>query len=452
MTSPSVKLISECLVKPLPDLSPDAKQPIYFTPFELVFLNANYSQKGLLFAKPSPSANLHFSITDFLDKLQHTLSATLTHFYPLAARLATRKQTNPPSYVIYIDPKNSPGVKFIYAKADANISDVLNPVEVPLLVHSFFDLNDAINHDGHTLPLLSIQVTELTDGIFIGGSVNHLVADGTSFWHFMATWSEIFRSDDENGCFISRPPVFKRWDLEGSDPIVSLPYTHQDQFIERSQLPQVNERFFHFSPGSVSRLKEKANFESNMNNISSLQAVAALIWRCVTRVRRQGRNSETVCRLVVNNRRKMNPALPDDYFGNLIGTVMEKVTVEDLLTHDLGWAALKLHEMVKNYDDESVKKWVESWVENPVVYKMSGQMFSNVVHIGSSPRFDMYGCEFGLGKAVAARSGFVNKGDGKMTLYPGREGGGSMDVEVCLLPECMMDLECDEEFISALKS
>ncbi|XP_071694514.1 uncharacterized acetyltransferase At3g50280-like [Rutidosis leptorrhynchoides] len=131
---------------------------------------------------------------------------------------------------------------------------------------------------------------------------------------------------------------------------------------------------------------------------------------------------------------------------------MEKVTVEDLLTYDLGWAALKLHEMVKNYDDESVKKWIGSWVENPVVHKMSGQMFSNAVHFGSSPRFDMYGCEFGLGKAVAARSGFVNKGDGKMTLYPGREGGGSMDVEVCLLPECMMDLECDEEFIGALKS
>ncbi|XP_071693959.1 uncharacterized acetyltransferase At3g50280-like [Rutidosis leptorrhynchoides] len=454
MTSPSVNLISECLVKPLHDLSPDANKPIiYFTPFELAYLNVNYSQKGLLFAKPSPSENPRFSITDFLDKLQHTLSSTLTHFYPLAARLATRKQQSPPSSVIYIDPKNSPGVKFVYAKADANLSDVLNAVEVPLLFHSFFDLNDAINHDGHTLPLLSIQVTELTNGIFIGGSVNHLVADGTSFWHFMATWSEIFKSKDQDGCFISRPPVIKQRVHEGSDPIASIPYTREDQFIDRfKHRTQVKERFFHFSSGSVSRLKEKANIESNMNDISSLQAVSALIWRCVTRARRQGRNSETVCRLLVNNRRKMDPPLPDDYFGNVIGTVMEKVTVEDLLTHDLGWAALKLHEMVKNYDNESVKKWVGSWLENPVVYKMSGQMFSNVVHFGSSPRFDMYGCEFGLGKAVAARSGFVNKGDGKMTLYPGREGGGSMDVEVCLLPECMMDLECDEEFMSALKS
>ncbi|MFS7938788.1 putative transferase [Helianthus anomalus] len=99
----------------------------------------------------------------------------------------------------------------------------------------------------------------------------------------------------------------------------------------------------------------------------------------------------------------------------------------------------------------AVKKFVDSWYRNPVLYQPNALFHLNTTHIGSSPRFDMYGCEFGLGKAVAARSGFVNKADGKMTMYPGREGGGSMDVEVCLLPEYMMALECDEEFIIALK-
>ncbi|KAJ0789670.1 putative transferase [Helianthus annuus] len=131
--------------------------------------------------------------------------------------------------------------------------------------------------------------------------------------------------------------------------------------------------------------------------------------------------------------------------------VKETTTVEDLMSHGLGWAALKMHQVVKNHDDAAVKKWVESRYKNPVVYKLNGLLHPNIVHIGSSPRFDMYGCEFGLGKAVAARSGFANKADGKMTMYPGRERGGSMDVEVCLLPEYMMALECDEEFISALK-
>ncbi|KAF5804519.1 putative shikimate O-hydroxycinnamoyltransferase [Helianthus annuus] len=322
----------------------------------------------------------------------------------------------------------------------------LTSTDVPLVVHSFFDLNDAINHDGHTLPLLSIQVTELTDGIFIGGSVNHLVADGTSFSHFMAVWSEIFRSKDENAYLISRPPIFK-----GSDTIINLPFTHHDQFIARSEKPQVKERFFIFTSAAVSKLKAKANEECNMQNISSLQAVSALLWRCVTRVRHQPGNSETICRLVISNRRRMNPPLSDDYFGSPVGSVSGTATVEDLMAHGLGWAALRIHEAVTNHDDIAVKKFVDSWCRNPVVYKPNALFHPNTTHIGSSPRFDMYGCEFGLGKAVAARSGFVNKADGKMTRYPGREGGGSMDVEVCLLPEYMMALECDEEFIIALK-
>ncbi|KAI3673046.1 hypothetical protein L6452_39155 [Arctium lappa] len=451
-SSPSITRISECFVKPPHDhLSPEEKQPIHFTPFEMLALNLNYSQKGLLFAKPPK--NQDFSITTFLDDLRRSLSATLTHFYPFAARLATRKQQNPPSYVIYIDPENSPGVKFVYATVNATVSDILTPADVPLVVHSFFDLNKAINHDGHTLPLLSIQVTELVDGIFIGGSVNHLIADGTSFWHFMAAWSEIFRSKkDPNRASISHPPVHRRCDGSDSDPIINLPYTHHDQFIERFELPLVDkERFFHFSSTSVSKLKSKANSECNTDKISSLQAVIALIWRCVTRVRRLPPENQTSCRLMVSNRRKMNPPLSDYYLGSPVQVVIATATVEDLMAHGLGWAALRLHETVSNHDHSKVKEMVEGWNRRPVIYKMSQMVEGwNGIHVGSSPRFDMYGCEFGLGKAVAARSGGMNKGEGKITMYPGREGGGSMDVELCLGSELMMDIECDEELISAL--
>nr|XP_043608124.1 uncharacterized acetyltransferase At3g50280-like [Erigeron canadensis] len=459
-TSPAVKHISECLVKPLHELSPEAKQPLHFTAFDLCCLNLKYNQKGLLFSKPPENNN--FSITAFLDDLKHSLSATLTHFYPLAARLATRIQDNPPSYVIYIDPENSPGVKFIYAKADnaTTISDVLNPTYVPSIVHSFFDLSNAINHDGHTLPLLSIKVTELADGIFIGGSMNHLIADGTSFWHFMSSWSEIFKSKNRETCVVSRPPVFKRQPLLQGN----LPYAHQDEFIQRYEnIPQVvlKERFFHFSSASVARLKKKANAElSNNNNtqkkiISSLQAVSALLWRCITRVRRQPGDSETVCKFAVNNRGKINPPLSDDYFGSPVTLVSVITSVKDLMSaNGLGCAALTLHEAVKCHDDSAVKKWVESWFKKPVIYVPSSATSSpssNIILIGSSPRFDMYGCEFGLRKAIAARSGSVHKGNGSIIMYPGREGGGSIEVEVCLMPETMKDLECDEEFSSALR-
>ncbi|KAL8196670.1 hypothetical protein R6Q57_024625 [Mikania cordata] len=446
--APTVTCVSEWFIKPSHDDLPrdEYQQPIHLTPFELLFLNANYSQKGLLYTKPE---NQGFSITTFIDDLRRSLSATLTNFHPLAGRLATRKQSNPPSYVIYLDPDNSPGIKFVYATAtDLTVSDILTPNDVTLF-HPFFDLNHAINHDGHTLPLLSVQVTELVDGIFIGGSVNHVVADGTSFWRFMAAWSQTHLRSNTNASF-------KRTPIEGCDPIINLPYTHHHQFIERIQSPpQVKERFFHLSSSSISKLKAKANEECGMLKISSLQAVSALLWRCITRARRPPPDAETVCKLATSNRHRLNPPLPDDYFGNPVNLVRGTATVTDLImTTDqgIGWAALRLHEAVRKHDDTAVKEWIHSWTKSPSIMKMSGVFEqANTITIGSSPRFEMYACEFGLGKAVATRSGCSNKADGKITLFPGRDGDGSMGVELCLLPQYMMELECDQEFITAQK-
>lgn len=123
-------------------------------------------------------------------------------------------------------------------------------------------------------------------------------------------------------------------------------------------------------------------------------------------------------------------------------------TAGELLNKGVGLGALRLNEAVVNHDDKTIREFVGSWLKSPFVYTISKFITANIVHIGSSPRFDMYGPEFGLGKAVAVRSGYANKLDGKMTLYAGREGGGSMDLEVCLLPKTMEAFESDEEFMS----
>ncbi|RVX00021.1 BAHD acyltransferase DCR [Vitis vinifera] len=70
--------------------------------------------------------------------------------------------------------------------------------------------------------------------------------------------------------------------------------------------------------------------------------------------------------------------------------------------------------------------------------------------MGSSPRFNKYGIEFGLGKGLAVRSGYAHKFDGKVSCYPGREGGGSIDLEVCLPPNSMSALESNQEFMEAV--
>ncbi|XP_066384782.1 GDSL esterase/lipase At5g45910-like [Miscanthus floridulus] len=50
---------------------------------------------------------------------------------------------------------------------------------VRALVQSLFPLDGAVNHDGHHLPLFVVQVTELTDGVFLGFAYNHALSDGS---------------------------------------------------------------------------------------------------------------------------------------------------------------------------------------------------------------------------------------------------------------------------------
>jgi len=341
--SKPVRRISECLVKPHPS-NQVSNQICHLTPWDIVMLSTHYIQKGLLFKKPATVVDQQCFMENLLKKLKHSLSLTLSHFYPLSGRLVTHKTQDPPSYTVSVDCNNSDGARFISATLDMTISDILSPVDIPSIFHSFFDHRKAVNHDGHTMPLLSIQVTELIDGVFIGCSMNHVIGDGTSYWSFFNTWSQIFQAQSQaEGCEydvpISRQPIHNRWFPNNCRPPISLPFKHHDEFIERSESPLLRVRTFHFSAASIAKLKAKANSESNTTKISSFQSLSALVWRSITRARSPPSDQKTSCRLAANNRLRMEPPLPEEYFGNCIHPVSAETTTGELLENGLGWAA-----------------------------------------------------------------------------------------------------------------
>ncbi|KAI3943600.1 hypothetical protein MKX01_039228 [Papaver californicum] len=415
---PEVHILSKGSIEPSCIIE-ETQEEFYLTPWDLSFLSAQPIQKGLLFAK-TPSF----------------------HFYPLCGRLSTRKQDDPPSYTVFLDCNNSQGAEFIYAIVEnVTVADILNPLNVPPIVRSFFASKESINHDGHTEPLLAIQVTELVDGYFIGCSFNHVLGDGTSFWHFFHTWAEICRTKGNIESISFLPPITKRWFSEEEQQ-------HQD--YTGFNLPFSHEGFFDFSAQSIAQLKTKANSDACTNKISSLQALSALVWRSVTRVLGVHEEQETACRLLVNDRLRLSPHLSINYFGCSAGSVAGITKSGELLGDDLGWAAWLLHEAVASRTDDRVRQWLNNWPKSSSflpVRRVHGQA---MVSIGSSPRFDMYGCEFGWEKAIAVRSGSSVNYSGNVWLYPGCEGGGSVDLELCLPQEKMSALESDEEFTSSL--
>ena len=310
-----ISIISTTLVVPASGNKPATR--IELSPWELQFISLGPIQKGLLFLKPTlPQEN---GIINLIDHLKTSFSRTLDLFYPLAGRLCSSVNEDDNTTCFCFLDCNAAGAQFIHAAAGSvTVADILEPVDVPRIVHSFFPLNGVSNSDGVSLPLLGVQVTELVDGIFIGCTVNHSVADGASFWHFFNTWSEISRGSGE---IITLSPVFDRCFLNDVNNVHFPTPIPQSMLTFRPlarppSLPQsLQERVFHFKKEKIAALKARANAEMGTNKISSLQALSAHLWRCITRCRRFPEDQETKYLFLIGMRPRLSPPLPAQYFG-----------------------------------------------------------------------------------------------------------------------------------------
>ncbi|XP_078165373.1 uncharacterized protein LOC144560098 [Carex rostrata] len=445
--SPAVRTVKSYGVTPRPN--PQAPRQLHLSIWDTALLSTNYIQKGLLFKIPSD-----LLVEDIIERLRSSLEEALFHFYPLSGLIrAVTCEGGGITCHVEVDCEGE-GVQFVHAVADGiGIADVVTTdgQDLPVYLNEFFPLDQVVNFDGCTNPLLSVQITELIDGIFIGCTFNHSIGDGTSFWMFFNAWAEIARCKAAGKeVLLSQLPIHDKWFIGGyGEPPIKLPYSSPAEFVVRFAPPPLRVRMFHFSSETLAKLKARANQECSKGTISTFQALSALMWRCIIRARRSPYNQETRCRFAIQNRSRLQPPLPANYFGNCVHVTFTTTTAGELLNNNLGWAAWLVHQGVANHNDSVIRYKVHQSMENPTVFNLN--MFDiHSIMMSSSPRFDMYGCDFGWGKAVAARSGSSNKFDGKVTAYPGWEGGGSIDLEVCLLPEYMSVLERDEELLAVV--
>jgi hypothetical protein len=301
----------------------------------------------------------------------------------------------------------------------------------------------------------------LGDGaLFVGIVANHAVVDGTSFWHFFNTWAAVCRGASP------KLPDFGRNFFGDSTAVLRFPGGAGPKVTFDVDAP-LRERVFHFSAEVIRELKAIANGYStsgggldaevcgkmahdpkNRGEISSFQSLCAQIWVAVTRARKHLAPDATITfRMAVNCRHRLRPAISPSYFGNAIQSAPTTATVSELARNDLRWAASRLNASIAAYGDGAIRRVAAAWQAAPRCFPL-GNPDGSVITMGSSNRFPMYeGNDFGWGEPLAVRSGRANKFDGKMSAFPGRAGDGSVDIEVCLLPETMAALLHDAEFM-----
>lgn len=408
------------------------KKKIHLTPWDLSRLRFGYLQRGLLFPKPDPNTGIVIS------RLQTSLSVALDRFYPLAGRLV--KVENDDDTVSFFISCDGSGVEFVHAVArNIEVSDVLRlPGSVPGFFSSFFPATGVKNYHGVSRSLLMVQVTEMKDGIFIGFGYNSTVADGNSIWKFFNAWSEICSKDSGSATF-QRRLVLKGWFFDGIDYPIHIP-DPETKATSYATSTNLQEKMFHVTKENALKLESKANGEADQK-ISSIQAVLGHIWRSMIRHSGMSREEETNCRLPQNMRRRLNPPLEEECFGNVSQTGIATVTVGELLDHGIGWAAAQINKMERSQTDENAKAFAENWVKN---VKIPVSVGSQDLVVTNSHQFDVYCNDFGWGKPIAARAGppYLN---GRLVVFQGVE-EGSLDFQACLSPEVVGKLLMDIDF------
>lgn len=292
------------------------------------------------------------------------------------------------------------------------------------------------------------QLTKLKDGLAMGCAFNHAILDGTSTWHFMSSWAQICTGSSS----VSVPPFLERTEARNTRVKLDLSLPPDPLSVcngDAKSAPHLVEKVFKFSEAAIDKIKSKTNANPPSDGskpFSTFQSLAAHIWRHVCHARELKPEDYTVFTVFADCRKRVDPPMPDSYFGNLIQAIFTATAVGLLTMNPPDFGASVIQKAIEAHNAKAIDERNKEWESSPKIFQFKDAGV-NCVAVGSSPRFQVYEVDFGWGKPESVRSGSNNRFDGMLYLYQGKSGGRSIDVEISLEAGAMERLEKDKEFL-----
>ncbi|KAJ0488322.1 putative transferase [Helianthus annuus] len=392
-----------------------------------------------------PSENWH----TVLQTLKASLTTTLVHFYPLAGRLSSiargRLELN----------CNANGVCFTEAYADVKLVDLGDFFQYP-----FFDqLMPSVDYRNTPIedtPLLLLQVTRfLCGGWSLGFFISHVAVDGQSALHFLSEWARVCRGEP-----MGYPPYLDRKVLRAGYPPTVTFNGNIEQHAQCSPPPILigqssneNERrqettvtMLKLTETLVEKLLNKANKNHKLESgrcFTRYEAVTAHAWRTACKIRNLEPEQKTSIGICIDVRRRMNPPLPEKYFGNAIVDLIATGTSGELVSSTLGFVSSKIRDTINKVDTDYVNSVIDFLKNQEDLSKFQdhlqlsnnekGPFYGNPnLGVISWLTLPMYGIDFGWGKELFTGPGTNDAEDGDFLILRGVEGVRSLIVAVCL--------------------
>ncbi|GFQ07174.1 anthocyanin 5-aromatic acyltransferase [Phtheirospermum japonicum] len=281
------------------------------------------------------------------------------------------------------------------------------------------DLNDPLTPTSKP-SVLAIQLTLFpNEGVCIGITVNHAIGDGATVAHFLKTWASINKSNGDDSHLLLALgeeclPFYDRdlvrdgnrhamecWRDITTRPPRSISFSHKRTF----------QATFVLSGPEIQKLKNlviAANSKKRETiRVSSFLVACAHLWTCLAKSaaaagEEVGDDEPDYFCFPVNCRGRLNPPLPDNYFGNCVAFVTTESTYGKLRGREGFIAAAEvisaaIHKTVGNGRgtiDGSPKLYLD------ILERVVAMVGKRMVIVGGSPGLDFCGTDFGWGRAI----------------------------------------------------
>ncbi|CAO1947929.1 unnamed protein product [Urochloa humidicola] len=450
-SSPRVRVHDTTLVAPSPS-PPETSLPLTF--FDIFWINSPPVER-LLFYRLGPDAD----VAAIISNLKASLHEAIHAFYPLAGRLRLTPGTSD-RYELHYCPGD--GVTLNVAECDADDEADIESLttDEPREVAKIAKLVPPLPKGGG---VLALQATLLSArrGLAIGVTVHHAACDGSNSTHFLHTWAAAC-----SGVVEARrppPPVIDRTlltDPRGMYDVFSqaLPSTDEMEFVKMSS----DQLFatFNLSKDDLQLIKDAVADEAARRGVapprcSSLVATFGFVWSCYERAKEScgsGKDGPMAYLIFpVDHRSRMNPPLPDKYFGNCVGPAFGKVPMIEIQAEGAGGlfiasavVASAINEAVREIGTSGMDAWMDR-IREPVA---AGVLLS----VAGSPRFRVYELDFGFGRPMKVDIVSVAR-TGAMAVAESTSSTGGIEVGVSLQPAGMERYrKCFEDGIAWLRN
>ncbi|KAL9176041.1 hypothetical protein ABFS82_02G152900 [Erythranthe guttata] len=426
-----------------------AEQRLPLTYFDMIWLYFHPIQRLLFYHHPC--SKTHFFET-IVPNLQKSLSQTLRHYLPLAGNLIHPLDSGMPE-LRYVAGDTVP-VTFAEASEELDFSYLTgNQARDAGKFHSLVpDLPESRTEYSEpafrNIPLLAIQVTLFPEkGICIGITNHHVVGDASTIVGFINAWSTIAKLGQNDGVSVAENislPFYDRSVIRDLSGRANVFWNQMKVFQLGSpgpNPPPANKKTrstYILQKTDIQNLKNLVSAKApDLVHLSSFTVTTAYVWSCLARSAAPagesvGDDEPEYFGFAVDARHRLDPPAPAGYFGNCVAFVVAELTHGRLRDEEEGFVAAA--ELVGGLIGKKVNRKEELMRDaDDWLVKYGPLMGKRVMGVAGSPKFDLYGTEFGWGKPVKYECVSIDaEVNESISLCKSREFDGGLEIGLCL--------------------